>query len=267
MGSVPATIQSLVSQDWLRNSPRGSKLRELLLAGAASGDCQLKLPGSRTVQRLLVLLRIRRGDPFGKEVHQQVDVVAPVAWKKGDPEYRSYLRKQIARSLRQSKAPIYERTVYLVDLMDKVLPKNRASLKLLSVGSRNANELDYIELKCGVRTVGLDLFSVDKRIVEGDMQNMPFEDHEFDVVYSSHSLEHSYDVGVVVNEVLRVVKPGGIIVAEVPINYKVGVGVSFADLWDAGSSAGLVEPFGIRVEVLLKEETETAARAVLRVRK
>ena len=65
--------------------------------------------------------------------------------------------------------------------------------------------------------VGIDLFSQREDILVMDMHEMSFEDDSFDVVYASHSLEHSYDVERVAREVVRVARPNAVVGAEVPV--------------------------------------------------
>ena len=50
-----------------------------------------------------------------------------------------------------------------------------------------------------------------------DMHEMTFSDDSFDVVYASHSLEHSYDVARVVREIERVARDRAIVGVEVPV--------------------------------------------------
>lgn len=74
-----------------------------------------------------------------------------------------------------------------------------------------------------------DTFSISQRLlkafgINGSIimntygENLPFDDNVFDVVYSSNTLEHVQDPRPVINEVLRVLKPGGIAQFVVP-NY------------------------------------------------
>lgn len=50
------------------------------------------------------------------------------------------------------------------------------------------------------------------RFFHGDAENMPFEDGVFDVVYSNGVIHHSPDTGRIVDEMWRVLKPGGRII-------------------------------------------------------
>ena len=53
-------------------------------------------------------------------------------------------------------------------------------------------------------------------IVEGWAENLPFNDNSFDVVYSSHMLEHTSNYDKALSEMNRVVKPDGIVIMGVP---------------------------------------------------
>jgi 2-polyprenyl-3-methyl-5-hydroxy-6-metoxy-1,4-benzoquinol methylase len=61
-------------------------------------------------------------------------------------------------------------------------------------------------------------FGFEPRIYEGFGEELPFADAEFDVVTCQHVLEHVRDIGRVVNEMVRVTRPGGHMVVSVP-NY------------------------------------------------
>jgi SAM-dependent methyltransferase len=145
---------------------------------------------------------------------------------------------------------------------------------VLCVGCRNTVELDYFAEKGFSGVKGIDLFSQGRNIIVMDMHSMDFADNSFNVVYASHSLEHSYDIRKVVSEIVRVIRPGGIIAAEVPVH----IAITDADRVDFGSVDGVVNAFGDSVDRVLWKETERGnseqnefrsdvARVVLRVRK
>ncbi len=52
-----------------------------------------------------------------------------------------------------------------------------------------------------------------------DVQNMPFFDNEFDVVFCNHVLEHVDDDRKAMSEILRVMKPGALAVLLVPLDF------------------------------------------------
>ncbi|MBK7965266.1 MAG: class I SAM-dependent methyltransferase [Bacteroidetes bacterium] len=60
----------------------------------------------------------------------------------------------------------------------------------------------------------LDVRNVDLKSCSAE--NLPFEDHSFDMVYSSHVLEHIPDRTKALNEIYRVLKVGGIHFCVVP---------------------------------------------------
>lgn len=75
-------------------------------------------------------------------------------------------------------------------------------------------------------SVGLDLNPrnvelVDRRlplhrVVLGDVEAMPFRDHEFDAVVCTEVLEHVPDPAGALAEIRRVLRPGGVLIGSVP---------------------------------------------------
>ena len=55
-----------------------------------------------------------------------------------------------------------------------------------------------------------------------DCHDIPFEDNSFDALMANHLLEHVADDRRVMSEFVRVLKPGGWAVLQVPINHKDG---------------------------------------------
>lgn len=56
--------------------------------------------------------------------------------------------------------------------------------------------------------------------VKADIQNLPFEDNQFDVVFCNHVLEHVENDKKAMTELHRVMKPGGWGIFQVPIRYQ-----------------------------------------------
>lgn len=55
-----------------------------------------------------------------------------------------------------------------------------------------------------------------RNVVLADGADMPFEDNKFDVVVTLDTIEHIDDDALTVNQILRVLKPGGVVIANVP---------------------------------------------------
>jgi len=56
------------------------------------------------------------------------------------------------------------------------------------------------------------------RFLVGDFAQLPLDDASFDCVYADNTLEHSFDVDAVLREILRVLRPGGVLVAAFPLD-------------------------------------------------
>lgn len=56
--------------------------------------------------------------------------------------------------------------------------------------------------------------------VKADIQNLPFEDNQFDVIFCNHVLEHVTDDRKAISELYRVMKSGGWGIFQVPIRYQ-----------------------------------------------
>lgn len=52
-----------------------------------------------------------------------------------------------------------------------------------------------------------------------DVQKMPFEKENFDLVICNHVLEHVDNDQLAMSEILRVLKPGGYAILQVPVNF------------------------------------------------
>jgi ubiquinone/menaquinone biosynthesis C-methylase UbiE len=85
----------------------------------------------------------------------------------------------------------------------------------------------YTELGCIVQGIdpapgahGVGRFTQDlwkdRPIIEGSAEMLPFQDGSFDVVYSSHVLEHVNSEQKALDEMKRVLKPGGVLIIGMP---------------------------------------------------
>ncbi|MBI2600878.1 class I SAM-dependent methyltransferase [Candidatus Daviesbacteria bacterium] len=133
---------------------------------------------------------------------------------------------------------IWHTEKYYTKAGEASLDDNHPGMKALLLSSKDANTI--LDLGCGEgtrlnllkgsgkRLVGIDIS--DKAIemarlkykgiefVQGDLENLPFDEDEFDLVYSAFVLEHLVDPMKVLNQALKVLKKGGKIVLLAP-NY------------------------------------------------
>ena len=85
--------------------------------------------------------------------------------------------------------------------------------RILVIGPRNEAELLLLNLyRFPFEDIeAIDIFSYSPLIKLHDMHDIQFPAGTFDVVYSAWTLPYAHDLGKVVEEVVRVLKPGGIV--------------------------------------------------------
>lgn len=86
----------------------------------------------------------------------------------------------------------------------------------LSIGPRWITEILYFREVIGLpRHIGLDLHSDDTELVSvGDMHNIPFADKKFGFVFLKNVADKSYNIRKLVEELVRVTAPNGLIVID-----------------------------------------------------
>lgn len=179
-------------------------------------------------------------------------------------DYQDYLVAQTTRSWRMRSYTAPGRVARLVNKFLEHDEHPRRDRSVLCVGCRNAHELSVFRDAGFENVVGIDLFSTDAAILQMDMHVMSFPDKHFDVIFSCHSLEHSYDPTKLLSECARVLKGGGVCIIEVPIRFRKFP--TRTDLQDFDSLQGLLsacEPFV--GQVLFAEESPNVARIIFRV--
>jgi SAM-dependent methyltransferase len=187
------------------------------------------------------------------------------------PDYREYLATQLKRTLSKREN---DPGIGAVTLINRVADAQPGGGPVLCVGCRNGLELDRFRTRGFAEVVGIDVFSERPDVRVMDMHAMSFPDDSFDIVYASHSLEHSYDVERVAREIERVGRGGAVIGVEVPVRVQASAAdrVVFSGLQELRDLfAGHIE------EELLAEEQPPAsptneqgtdvARIVFRLRK
>jgi SAM-dependent methyltransferase len=186
-------------------------------------------------------------------------------------EYHAYLDEQLRRTLdKRNNDPGIGARLLVEAAADAATPDS----SVLCIGCRNGIELDEFRAR-GLRdVVGIDIFSQRDDIFVMDMHRMSFDSDSFDVVYSSHALEHAHDLDQVVAELVRVARDGAVIAVEVPVRHR----GSDADRVEFAGLTGLEALFSGRVaDVVLAEELAAngprneqgsdVARLVFRLRK
>lgn len=95
--------------------------------------------------------------------------------------------------------------------------------KLLDLGCGRGEFLMGF-IRCGFNGYGVDQSSIAKSVCSGaeilqsDLVNepLPYKDNSFDVVFSKSVLEHFYYPEKLVQEIYRILKPGGLVITMVP---------------------------------------------------
>jgi len=179
-----------------------------------------------------------------------------------DEKYADYAKAQVNRTLTKIDKDASFRYGQIIQEFLKIKPNHQG--RVLCVGCRNVYELNAFE-KAGFEKVqGIDLVSIDPRITVMDMGDMKFNDNTFDLVYSGDSLEHSYDINQTAGEFCRVVKSGGHIAIETPINYQ----ANQVDRWDVKNLDGLLaffRPYVKNVSCLWQEVSQEHIKVIFEI--
>lgn len=176
-----------------------------------------------------------------------------------DLDYLQYLSTQIGRSLATYGNAKLERLEILADMLQDAMGST-SDAEVLAVGARSGLELQVLAAR-GFKPLGIDLLGNSSGVRKMDMHDLDFQDGRFDAVFASHVLEHAYDPVRVGSELTRVTANGGVIVAEVPVNFE----PSGADRHDfLNQDMGLLEILGDEAretEVLRREVVSTGSPA------
>jgi ubiquinone/menaquinone biosynthesis C-methylase UbiE len=77
-------------------------------------------------------------------------------------------------------------------------------------GGARVTGLDYTPRSIEISRRRFAVYGVPGRFMVGDAENLPFPDASFDVVYSNGVLHHTPDTQRAIDEILRILRPGGV---------------------------------------------------------
>ncbi len=125
----------------------------------------------------------------------------------------------------------------------------------LSVGPRWLKEIAYFREIVGLpRHIGLDLFSDDKNlVVAGDMHEMPFEADHFHFIFMKNTIDKSYNVRKVIQELLRVSQPEGTIVIDQLCHYGMCSPINRTDIQSAQNLLCLFRAQGVESHFVCRD--------------
>jgi SAM-dependent methyltransferase len=170
--------------------------------------------------------------------------------------YTEYLQLQLKRTYLKRRKPLQSHTRVLVDRLTEQVELNKC--RVLCIGCRNTVELDYFHTKGCQDVTGIDLHSLRADIKVMDMHHLKFPNDYFDIIYSSHSLEHALNPSQVIGEIIRVARNGTLVAIEVPIEFE----PRGADLVDFKNLDRLHRAFTpYLAQVLWSEQYNTAERS------
>lgn len=126
---------------------------------------------------------------------------------------------------RYPQEPVYDASRRTVAEMAARLPGLKADTGVLDIGAGYAGSARYLAHKFGCQVTALNLSErenergrqknreqgVDRlvEIVDGSFEDLPFDDDTFEVVWSQDAILHSGDRRRVLEEAVRVLRPGG----------------------------------------------------------
>jgi SAM-dependent methyltransferase len=174
--------------------------------------------------------------------------------------YEQYIEHQKSKvSLNETQSMLKEYDVKFRQELKKRLEKAgviKPGMVVLCLAARIGTEVKAF-LDHGCMAVGIDLEpgKGNKHVLFGDFHDIQFPDRSFDAVFTN-SLDHVLDIDNVIEEVKRVLKPGGFFIVEAVKGNKEGVAAGFFEsfFWDTvGELKGYM---GKRFTFLSKNEFE-----------
>jgi len=101
-----------------------------------------------------------------------------------------------------------------VAVMDILKNLDVSKMKMLHFAPEQFFRLIFSTQFGKYETADLTMRNVDHKV---DLQNLPFDDSSYDFIFASHVLEHIPDDQKAIQEIRRVMKPGGVAILPVPV--------------------------------------------------
>jgi SAM-dependent methyltransferase len=174
---------------------------------------------ARSPGRIIEVFRPRRWRQFFsilffKRTHWKT---APGQAQFKQREYSSY-EQYVAHQ--QSKFQYLDLTEYdaVFRRALKARLQNLAELKpnaaVLCLGARQGTEVKaFLDLDCSAIGIDLNPGADNKLVLQGDFHDLQFPENSMDVIFTN-SFDHTFDPEKMLREIMRVLKPGGLFIAE-----------------------------------------------------
>ena len=124
-----------------------------------------------------------------------------------------YALVQLLHTAPKAKKDASFRIAPAIELLKKHLP---AGQRIIDIGPRNAIEPTLLRA-AGWEVEAVDLWPMAPGIRRAAMERLPYPNASFDAAVLIHSLEHARDLEQAGREITRVLRPGAIVLIEVPV--------------------------------------------------
>jgi SAM-dependent methyltransferase len=136
-------------------------------------------------------------------------------------DYQSYKDNQVVKPRQKEEYIRQKSTRKYNDFLrsfEKFNPFFGGMRRILCLGARFGEEVKAFR-DLGHYALGVDLYADETDlVVEGDWNNLLFEDNSYDVIYTN-SIDHCYDLKVMINEIGRVLTPDGIVIIDMAVQH------------------------------------------------
>lgn len=157
--------------------------------------------------------------------------------------YREYLEHQKAKLATHDFADYDVRFRNALSERLAAMDIDWQNLTVLCLGARIGTEVKaFLDLGCRATGIDLNPGKDNPHVVEGDFHNLQFPLHSMDVVYTN-SLDHAFDIARVATEVLKVLKPRGLMIIEAGPGRDQGGHPGFFESFFWNSLDELMRPF------------------------